>query len=413
MLLFSTLPLMSNHVQSADKEFPFSDLTLANPQGLQGGAYFSKLRIHSEPVIIQTPKCFTKNGIHKTEKKIYCDLMFTQADDDFIQWVDTLESTVKSLIYEKRDMWFHNDMDYDSIDYHWQNLLRTYKSNKSLLRCFFQKPRGLGMKKMVQIYDEEEKDLKIDDINKDSCLVTILEVSGLKFTTQSFQVEFIIKQIMVLKNDPIFSKCLIKISDKPRGDKTAPITLEISEGNSKQSDDSDAESDISIAGSESEKDDTPPPITEVTDSSNNVAPVETQEMTLPEVISPQTDNPDSSCNLVTQNAVLDSSNNLVGQTDPLEKKAEGDLETSEPLERKAVLDEINILVPQSSEETLTLKKPNEVYMEIYKEAKRKAKEAKKMAVHAYLEAKRIKSLYLLDAVESSDDDLENYGEYTD
>ena len=55
---------------------------------------------------------------------------------------------------------------------------------------------------------------------------------------------------------------------------------------------------------------------------------------------------------------------------------------------------------------MTLKNPNEVYMEIYKEAKRKAKEAKKIAVQAYLEAKRIKSLYLLDEIESSEDDIE-------
>ena len=58
-----------------DKDFPFSKLTLANPQSIQGGAYFSKIRISGEPVIIQTPKSLTKNGIHKTEKKIYCDVM--------------------------------------------------------------------------------------------------------------------------------------------------------------------------------------------------------------------------------------------------------------------------------------------------------------------------------------------------
>ena len=45
-------------------------------------------------------------------------------------------------------------------------------------------------------------------------------------------------------------------------------------------------------------------------------------------------------------------------------------------------------------------------MEIYKEAKKKAQEAKKHAIQAYLEAKRIKSLYLLDEIESSDDELD-------
>ena len=59
---------MSSSIQLANADFTFSNLTLANPQGLQGGAYFSKLRMGGEPVLIQTPKCYTKNGIHKTEK---------------------------------------------------------------------------------------------------------------------------------------------------------------------------------------------------------------------------------------------------------------------------------------------------------------------------------------------------------
>ena len=50
-------------------------------------------------------------------------------------------------------------------------------------------------------------------------------------------------------------------------------------------------------------------------------------------------------------------------------------------------------------------------MDFYKEAKKKAKEAKKAAVQAYLEAKRIKSLYLLDEIESSDEEFD-ISEYT-
>ena len=64
------------------------------------------------------------------------------------------------------------------------------------------------------------------------------------------------------------------------------------------------------------------------------------------------------------------------------------------------------MAPSETSDTVTLKKPNEVYMEIYKEAKKKAKEAKNQAIQAYLEAKRIKSLYLLDEIESSDDELD-------
>ena len=58
-------------------------------------------------------------------------------------------------------------------------------------------------------------------------------------------------------------------------------------------------------------------------------------------------------------------------------------------------------------ETITLKKPNQVYFELYKEARTKAKEAKKNLILAYLEAKNIKKTYLLDDFDNnSDSDLD-------
>ena len=64
-----------------------------------------------------------------------------------------------------------------------------------------------------------------------------------------------------------------------------------------------------------------------------------------------------------------------------------------------------IIEPTLEGEPIKLRNPNEVYIEIYQEARRRAKEAKKMAIEAFLEAKRIK-INILDEIESSDDDLE-------
>ena len=58
-----------------------------------------------------------------------------------------------------------------------------------------------------------------------------------------------------------------------------------------------------------------------------------------------------------------------------------------------------------------MKKPNEVYYEIYREARRKAKVAKKAAVIAYLEAKNIKNTYMLEDIDDSSDeefDMDDY-----
>ena len=85
-------------------------------------------------------------------------------------------------------------------------------------------------------------------------------------------------------------------------------------------------------------------------------------------------------------------------------------EDNEPindLENNEIL-EVNLELPKDLEEinTLKLKKPNEVYIDMYEQTLKKAKLAKRLAIEAYLEAKEIKRTYMLDLEEYMDDDLE-------
>ena len=80
-------------------------------------------------------------------------------------------------------------------------------------------------------------------------------------------------------------------------------------------------------------------------------------------------------------------------------------DNSNTLEKKDI-NEIKLEYPDDGGDTLALKKPTEVYLAIYIAAKRKAKEAKRAAIQAYLEVKRIKNKYMLDEIESSEDEFE-------
>ena len=75
-------------------------------------------------------------------------------------------------------------------------------------------------------------------------------------------------------------------------------------------------------------------------------------------------------------------------------------------ENDDLLREITDLNLDKNEESLTLKKPNEVYFELYKEARNKAKQAKKNAILAYLEAKNIKKTYMIENINDSDSDFD-------
>jgi hypothetical protein len=55
------------------------------------------------------------------------------------------------------------------------------------------------------------------------------------------------------------------------------------------------------------------------------------------------------------------------------------------------------------DEKIHIKQRNDIYYQMYREAKRKAKLARDLALSSYLEAKRIKNTYMLDNIKDSDD----------
>jgi len=58
-----------------------------------------------------------------------------------------------------------------------------------------------------------------------------------------------------------------------------------------------------------------------------------------------------------------------------------------------------------NDKSVNLKKPNDVYYEIYREARNKAKSARAAALEAYLDAKNIKATYMLEDIQDSDEEF--------
>jgi len=79
-----------------------------------------------------------------------------------------------------------------------------------------------------------------------------------------------------------------------------------------------------------------------------------------------------------------------------------------PLEKSNNLEEIELKVQDDN--PIKLKEAREVYLDIYNVAREKAKKAKNEAIKAYLEAKRIKELYMLDIDDSSSEEEDDEDE---
>ena len=112
--------------------------------------------------------------------------------------------------------------------------------------------------------------------------------------------------------------------------------------------------------------------------------------------------------VVLKENVLDIDNNDVNSDDEKEVEDNSKDIKAEPLANKETSDiseltdfdlDENLIV---EEEMMTLKKREEVYYKIYREARKKARILKHQALLAFLEAKNIKKTYMLEDLEDDD-----------
>jgi hypothetical protein len=431
---------MDQEIYFTNKEFDFSQISVSQPISVQGGAYFTKIKMNSEPLYVQPPKCCTKQGLNETNKKAYMDLMFTNEDDEVVEWFEHLEERLIQLIYEKREIWFQNEMDKDDIENFFNPICRAFKGGKfHLIRLQIPKNKTASSQYHCNVYDENENIVAIQDLNDTHTIIPCIEVQGIKFSARNFQLELVGKQIMLLNNKPIFNSCVIKRSNTNTNSKndndnskndmehmgeiknnTNDINTNL---NLSQTDDDEAKS-LTITDSLGKNVNEPGVIESQilqrsgkTNSNEEVVEdVEDVEAVFEEAVEEAVEDKLSikglQKNIV---AALTESDSESGDDEENDTKNDATYDTnnsnhleentpiiSNSFDLEDITDNLNV----HDDRNIKLKKPNEVYYEIYKIAKGKAKQHKKAAITHYLEAKKIKNTYLIDDLDYSDDSMD-------
>ena len=358
-------------------DYDFTKIYFGPPSTLAGGAYFAKIMYSTnKPLLIQTPKSLTKQGFIKSGKKVYTDLMFDNNDTVFINWIENLESKCQELVYSKRDSWFESKLEKDDIESAFTSPFKIFKSGKYYLLRVNVKPN-------IKIYDEMNKIIQTESITNDKTIISILEIQGLKFTSRNFQIEIELKQSMVVSPDPFLDECFIKTPKKIKEEnikEQLPIDLNniikqsVEDLKTKELETTNNKFEVNESIDLEVEFDEPKPL---------------EKKTLPKVTNkrlPKAIN-NNNIDLEEANIVLDV----------------------EELEDPSILKEVDLSSTlDNTLETLQLKKPNQVYYEIYQKAREKAKDAKKNAIAAYLEMKNIKKTYMLDDIDESDSEFEEF-----
>lgn len=469
-----------------NKNFNFNSIEIKTPKALQGGTYSAKLYIDDEPIIVQFPRCFSKNGIKQTGKKIYCDLKFNSEKLEFIQWLRTFEESVKKLIFQNVDLWFSSSIDIDDIEYFWNSIIKEKKSGQEyLVKTLVQKNKKNNLE--LQIWDEQNDELQLSDIKSDNELINIIEISELRFSSHSFQIILYLRQTMVFNKKKYFNKCLINIDSnkqpeynkntnidiknendmgvgsnvtskevvKTEGVKTGDVmvegvktrdveiktkdinninideegdveteeknkeTLENKSNNTKrvEQDDTDEESDEEYVEENDSKsvednDDTGYSEDEFEDDSdekNTSLGVKTEKI--------------NQYNSVTNKPIIDKNELLeIKKNKEMNKKKRenlvndlednlnsiGNLDECGGNHFQSDLVEVSLDDLKIKEQKVILKKPNEIYKDLYYKARKRARESRKEAIEAFLDAKNIKQQFLMDEILEISDDEDDF-----
>ena len=196
------------NVFEINNKFNFSEILLDNPTSLTGGSYFTKILVNngSKKMYLQLPKVTTKQGIIKNKDKTYCDLMFTSANKELIHWFEQLEKTCQELIFNKKDLWFHNEISKEDIEEMMNPIIRPYKSGKYfLVRVYIKNNKCTA-------FDEDRKVIELDKLSIDDEIIPIINLEGIKFSSRTIQLEIILTQYMQLIPGQEFEKqFLIKL----------------------------------------------------------------------------------------------------------------------------------------------------------------------------------------------------------
>ena len=394
-----------DNIFEPNNQFNFENITLAQPTAIQGGAYFTKILYNNKSLYIQCPKCLPKQGIIKNGKKMYIDLLFNHSDESIIQWFINLENICQKRIFEKSNDWFQNPLELTDIESAFNSPIKVYKSCKYYLLRSNIKTNYLNGNPIIKIFNENEENVNIDDINAETNLLSILEIQGIKFTTRNFQIEIEAKQIMTMNVDIIFENCLIKKNnikcndDKDIMNQNTNNNISIVENVDNTSNNSLDMHDLHDTSDSLDAND-------ITDYIlNDIIQNSTNNETLGIVSNHKKDKNDKNDkNELMKDNHNKNKNDDYNNSEEKESGSESELKEFDLNEIELDIEELPTDLNTLETPVIKLKQPNEVYYELYKRAKNKAKEAKKLAIQSYLEAKKIRETYLLDNIDLSDDD---------
>jgi hypothetical protein len=442
-----------------DANFDFKTISLADPQPLAGqvGYYFTQLTVGDEPkkhLCLQLPSCFSKQAVVSTKTTKYMDLMFERHQHDaLMKWLEHLEYACQDIIDAKKELWFQTELTRDDIETMMTQITRLYQSGKYVLMRAYMDPKP---HKCIA-YDENEMGVDLELLTPTQAFIPLVMIEGVKFSAKSFEISLKLIQLMVIgKTEKAKSNCLIKRSSSTISTKPDPLVKTLPPANlvkktvSIQAPPLLAPAAVKPAAVKPAVSIQQPLVSQQQPLVSQQQPLVSQQQPLVSQQQPLV----SMSSIKRPNTMLGPGRNVPAAPVPavpvpvsaapvpavpvpqtpapirknipapsistknppqipinLEKSINtNDTNMIDDIDETNATDELNEIDIDYNDvsDTINLKNPNEVYYEIYKKAREKAKEYRLLTLEAYLKAKQIKTKYMLANIDDSDEEDENY-----
>jgi hypothetical protein len=373
-------------------------LATPKPYPNQTGLYLTSLHIDGDKTLcLQLPACKLKTAVSASSKNKQVELLYDRKGNETVnECLEQIMFVCQQHIYNQKEKWFQSEFTMDDLDNMMQPIVKLGKGgSKCSVKATIVTKAGVDK---TMGYTPQNGTVDIETLDVSHEFIPLLAIDGIKFTSKTFEVELRLMQFMMLTSFSQTNMCKIKtpgsnkhavavaaaaVETTPVEIANATVELDAAPIDTASVDIVDPASSASIENVETASVEPAPAQAPVT------ASVEPAQATVEPSVEP--------AQAPVEPAPIDPA--------PVETALAAPAPASVP-----ELQEIELTIDTvPPEETVHLKQPNEVYYDIYRKARQKAKELRRLAMTAYLEANEIKTRFMLDDLddESDEDELDD------
>ena len=192
------------------RDIDLDKLHYDHPKSVRGGGYISlaKYGDAGEPLFIQSPKLNTSSGICLTDLRCYIDLVLDKGHWPFYEFLTNLDEHNVLTVGNNSNNWFNQTLPLDVIDDFYKTNIKLSSRNVAP-KIRFKIPVSKG-EIMCNLYNNKQELINYTNVEKDSKVIVILELIGIKFLKQQYTIDGRVVQLQMDLNTQKNMSCRIQ-----------------------------------------------------------------------------------------------------------------------------------------------------------------------------------------------------------